>query len=125
MPDAVMADIRMTEITYGSALAIEGYGPGFFRVGRHVLRGACLVTPWNAGPWGGLDDWDAPLSLQGKIDVLIVGTGAEIAHLPADFRAAFEGVGIGVEVMNSPAAARTYNVLLGEGRRIAVCLLTV
>jgi uncharacterized protein len=125
MPDAVMADIRMTEITYGSALAIEGYGPGFFRVGRHVLRGACLVTPWNAGPWGGLDDWDAPLSLQGKIDVLIVGTGAEIAHLPADFRAAFEGVGIGVEAMNSPAAARTYNVLLGEGRRIAVCLLPV
>jgi uncharacterized protein len=125
MPDAVMADIRMTEITYGSALAIEGYGPGFFRVGRHVLRGACLVTPWNAGPWGGLGDWDAPLSLQGKIDVLIVGTGADIAHLPADFRAAFEGVGIGVEAMNSPAAARTYNVLLGEGRRIAVCLLTV
>jgi len=125
MPDAVMADIRMTEITYGSALAIEGYGPGFFRVGRHVMRGACLVTPWNAGPWGGLDDWDAPLSLQGKIDVLIVGTGAEIAHLPADFRAAFEGVGIGVEAMNSPAAARTYNVLLGEGRRIAVCLLPV
>jgi uncharacterized protein len=125
MPDAVMADIRMTEITYGSALAIEGYGPGFFRVGRHVLRGACLVTPWNAGPWGGLGDWDAPLSLQGKIDVLIVGTGAEIAHLPADFRAAFDGVGIGVEAMNSPAAARTYNVLLGEGRRIAVCLLPV
>ncbi len=120
-----MADIRMTEITYGSALAIEGYGPGFFRVGRHVLRGACLVTPWNAGPWGGLGDWDAPLSLQGKIDVLIVGTGAEIAHLPADFRAAFDGVGIGVEAMNSPAAARTYNVLLGEGRRIAVCLLPV
>ena len=120
-----MADIRMTEITYGSALAIEGYGPGFFRVGRHVLRGACLVTPWNAGPWGGLGDWDAPLSLQGKIDVLIVGTGAEIAHLPADFRAALEGVGIGVEAMNSPAAARTYNVLLGEGRRIAVCLLPV
>ena len=125
MPDAVKADIRMTEITYGSALAIEGYGPGFFRVGRHVLRGACLVTPWNAGPWGGLGDWDAPLSLQGKIDVLIVGTGPEIAHLPADFRAAFEGVGIGVEAMNSPAAARTYNVLLGEGRRIAVCLLPV
>jgi uncharacterized protein len=125
MPDAVMADIRMTEITYGSALAIEGYGPGFFRVGRHVLRGACLVTPWDAGAWGGLDDWAGPLTLQGKIDVLIVGTGAEIAHLPADFRAALEAAGIGVETMNSPAAARTYNVLLGEGRRIAACLLPV
>ena len=43
MPEPVMADIRMTEISYGSALAIEGYGPGFFRIGRHVLRGACLV----------------------------------------------------------------------------------
>ena len=125
MPDAVMADIRMTEITYGSALAIEGYGPGFFRIGRHVLRGACLVTPWDAGAWGGLGDWAGPLTLQGKIDVLIVGTGAEIAHLPADFRAELEAAGIGVETMNSPAAARTYNVLLGEGRRIAACLLPV
>jgi uncharacterized protein len=123
MPDAVMADIRMTEITYGSALAIEGYGPGFFRIGRHMLRGACLVTPWDAGAWGGLGDWAGPLTLQGKIDVLLVGTGAEIAHLPADFRAALEAAGIGVETMNSPAAARTYNVLLGEGRRIAACLL--
>ncbi|MFM2350740.1 MAG: hypothetical protein RIR04_1706 [Pseudomonadota bacterium] len=120
-----MADIRMTEITYGSALAIEGYGPGFFRIGRHVLRGACLVTPWDAGAWGGLGDWAGPLTLQGKIDVLIVGTGAEIAHLPADFRAELEAAGIGVETMNSPAAARTYNVLLGEGRRIAACLLPV
>jgi len=123
--DKVMSDIRMTEITYGAALAIEGYGPGFFRVGRHVLGGACLITPWSAGPWDGLRDWDGPLTLLGKIDVLIVGTGAEIAHLPTDFRAAFESVGIGVESMNSPAAARTYNVLLGEGRRIAACLLPV
>lgn len=120
-----MPDIRLTEITYGTAQAIEGYGPGFFRVGRHVLRGACLVTPWDAGPWGGMSDWAAPLTLQGKIDVLIVGTGAEIAHVPADFRAALEEAGIGVEVMNSPAAARTFNVLLGEGRRIAACLLPV
>jgi uncharacterized protein len=115
MPDPVMADIRMTEITYGSALAIEGYGPGFFRVGRHVLRGACLVTPWNAGPWGGLGDWDAPLSLQGKIDVLIVGTGAEIAHLPADFRAAFgedappvSGVAIATDTDNTGETARAW-----------------
>lgn len=120
-----MPDIRMTEITYGQALAIEGYGPGFFRVGTHVLRGACLVTPWDAGPWGGMADSAVPLSLVGKIDVLLVGTGSEIAHVPLAFREALEAAGIGVEVMNSPAAARTYNVLLGEGRRIAACLLPV
>lgn len=117
--------MRLTEITYGSALAIESYGPGFFRVGAHVLRGACLVTPWDAGPWGGFDDTDGPLSLLGKVDVLLVGTGRDIAQIPRGFRTALENVGIGVEPMNSPAACRTYNVLLGEGRRVAACLLPV
>jgi uncharacterized protein len=117
--------MRLTEITYGQALAIESYGPGFFRVGTHVLRGLCIVTPWDAGPWGGMDDRATPLSLIGKIDVLLVGTGREIAQVPAVFRDALEAAGIGVEVMNSPAACRTYNVLLGEGRRIAACLTPV
>lgn len=117
--------MRLTEITYGTAQAFEGYGPGFFRVGGHVLHGACLVTPWDAGPWGGLTDWETPLSLQGKIDVLLLGMGAEISHPPRAFREAFEAAGIGLDVMTSPAAARTYNVLLGEGRRIAAALLPV
>ena len=117
--------MRLTEITYGQALAIESYGPGFFRVGTHVLRGACIVTPWDAGAWGGTDDSATPLTLIGRIDVLLVGTGAEIAQVPRAFRDDLEAQGIGVEIMNSPAAARTYNVLLGEGRRVAACLLPV
>ena len=117
--------MRLTEVSYGSARAIDGYGPGFFRVGGHVLRGACLITPWDAGPWGGLSDTAAPLSLNGRIDVLLLGMGAEIAHPRATFRQALEAAGIGVEAMNSPAACRTYNVLLGEGRRIAAALLPV
>ena len=117
--------MRLTEITYGQALAIESYGPGFFRVGTHVLRGPCLVTPWDAGPWGGMTDFAAPLVLAGRIDVLLVGTGREIAHVAPEFREALEAAGIGVEVMNSPAACRTYNVLLGEGRRVAACLMPV
>lgn len=117
--------MRLTEITYGQALAIEGYGPGFFRLGTHVLRGPVMVTPWDAGPWGGMADSATPLAMAGKIDVLLVGTGKEIAHAAPEFRKALEEAGIGVEVMNSPAACRTYNVLLGEGRRIAACLLPV
>ena len=117
--------MRLTEISYGTAKAIDSYGPGFFRVGGHVLRGACLITPWDAGLWGGFEDTETPLSLAGRIDVLFVGTGAEIAHPPAAFRTLMEASGIGVEVMNSPAACRTYNVLLSEGRRIAAALLPV
>ena len=117
--------MRLTEITYGTAKAIDGYGPGFFRVDGHVLRGPCLITPWDAGPWGGLSDTETPLSLAGRIDVLFLGMGSEIAHPPAAFRTLLEASGIGVEVMNSPAACRTYNVLLSEGRRIAAALLPV
>ena len=115
--------MRLTEVSYGNARAIEGYGPGFFRVAGHVLRGACLITPWDAGPWGGFDDVAAPLTLVGRIDVLFVGTGAVVTHVPTAFRQALEAEGIGVEPMASPAACRTYNVLLGEGRRVAVALL--
>jgi uncharacterized protein len=117
--------MRLTEITYGAALAIEGYGPGFFRVGSHVMQGAVLVTPWDAGAWGGLNDAASPLSLAGRIDVLLLGLGRDIMAVPPGFIAALEGAGIGVEPMSSPAAARTYNVLLGEGRRVAACLLPV
>jgi uncharacterized protein len=89
------------------------------------MRGAVLVSPWSSQGWGGLQDTAALLALADRIDVLFVGTGAEIAHVPADFRSTLEKAGIGVEVMNSPAACRTYNVLLSEGRLIAVALLPV
>jgi len=50
---------------------------------------------------------------------------AEIAHLPVAFRKQLEDAGLGVEAMASPAACRTYNVLLSEGRRVALALLPV
>lgn len=117
--------MRLIEVSYGAALAIEGYGPGFFRIGSHVLQGPTLVTPWDAGGWGGLSDSATPLALAGRIDVLLLGLGPVIAPVPRAFREALEAAGIGVEPMSSPAACRTYNVLLGEGRRIAAALLPV
>jgi uncharacterized protein len=115
--------MRQITLTYPLAQAFDGFGPGYFRLGGQILRGPVLVTPWDAGPWGGLTDWEGPASLSEKIDVLWLGMGATIAHPPQAFRAALEAAGIGVDVMSSPTAARTYNVLLGEGRRIAAALL--
>ena len=117
--------IRLTEVTYDSARPIDGYGPGFFRIGGEVLGGAVLVTATAAKGWGGFDDRAPLLALVGEIDVLLLGTGRTIAHPPASLRDALEAAGIGVEPMDSAAAARTYNVLLSEGRRIAAALLPV
>ncbi len=116
----------MTEIAYsGPARPIDGYGPGFFRVGGQVFEGAVLVTPDGARLWQGFADRAALLALAGKIDVLFLGMGAVIAHPDPGLRADLEAMGIGVEPMDSPAAARSYNMCLAEGRRIAAALLPV
>lgn len=116
---------RLTEVTYGIARPIDGYGPDFWRVGGEVLRGPVVVTATGAQIWGGYDDRAPLIALAGQVDVLFIGTGMTIAHLPADFRAVLEAAGLAVEAMDSPAAARTYNVLLSEGRRIAAALIVV
>lgn len=117
--------MRLTEVDYDTGTPINGYGPGFFRVGNDVVQGAVLVLPGSRAAWGGFDDLDALLAAADRIDVLFVGMGADIAHVPEDFRVKLEEAGIGVEVMASPTACRTYNVLLGEGRRVGAALLPV
>ena len=117
--------MRLNEVSYSDAKPIDGYGPGFFRIGGEVVEGALTMTPRGVADWGGYTDAAPLLAMAGEIDVLFVGTGAEIAHIPADLRKRLETAGLGVEVMASPAACRTYNVLLSEGRRIGLALLPV
>lgn len=117
--------MRLNEIVFNDAKPVEGYGPGFFRIGGEVVHGPVITGPQGTASWGGLDDPAPLLALVGKVDVIFVGTGADVAHLPDDLRMPLEDGGIGVEAMASPAACRTYNVLLSEGRRIAVAMLPV
>lgn len=117
--------MRLNEIRYTDSRPVEGYGPGFFRIGGAVHHGPLVVLPSGVAPWGGYDDAGTLLAAAADLDVLFVGTGAEIAHVPAAFRAAVEAAGPGVEAMASPAACRTYNVLLSEGRRVGLALLPV
>jgi len=117
--------MRMTEITLDEAKPVDGYGPGFFRVAGQVIEGAVLVTAASARGWQGYDDHAPLLALVGEVDVVFIGTGAEMAHMPANLRDRLQEAGLGVETMNSPAACRTYNVLLSEGRRVALAALPV
>ncbi len=117
--------MRLNEITYTDAKPVDGYGPGFFRIGGTVHHGALLTGPSGTAPWGGYDDLSALVALADKVDVLFIGTGAEIAHIPGGLRRELEEAGVGVETMSSPAACRTYNVLLSEGRRVALAVLPV
>jgi uncharacterized protein len=117
--------MRLNETTYDDAQPVEGYGPGFFRIADTVFHGPVLTLASGTKGWGGYDDLAPLLELVSDIDVLFVGTGAEIAHIPTTMRETLEAAGIGVEAMSTPSACRTYNVLLSEGRRVALALIPV
>jgi uncharacterized protein len=117
--------MRLNEITFTDARPIDGYGPGFFRIAGQVVQGDVCVLPTGVQPWGGYGDTATLIRARDGLDVLFIGTGAEVAHVPAAFRAALEEGGLAVESMASPTACRTYNVLLSEGRRVGVALFAV
>ncbi len=117
--------MRLTEIDFDAAAPIDGYGPGFFRIGGQVHQGHALVLPSGTKPWAGLDDYDILAKTAGEIDVLFIGTGPEIRQIPADLRTRLEQANLGIELMATPTACRTYNVLLSEGRRIGAALLAL
>ncbi|MTH79297.1 Mth938-like domain-containing protein [Paracoccus aestuariivivens] len=113
----------MTPTEFLGAVPIDGYGPGFFRVGGKVHHGSIIVTQDGVLPWGGLDDVQPLLDLAGSVDVLFIGMGADVAFPPRPLTSALEAAGVMPEPMGSPSAARSYNVTLSEGRRVACALL--
>jgi len=111
---------------------IDAYGNGGFRFAGMSHRGSLLCLP------SGIYGWDAPASEavsaeslapviaeREGIEVLLLGTGQSQVFPSPALRRAFTEAGIGLEAMSTGAAARTYNVLLGEGRRIAAALIAV
>lgn len=104
---------------------VDGFGPGFFRVAGAVTRGPMLLTLDAVQPWGGMDDTAPLLALAGRADVLVLGTGAGLIMPAAALTKALAAAGIGLEPMATEAALRTFNLLLGDGRRIALAALPV
>ncbi|NNK79337.1 MAG: hypothetical protein HKP40_11570, partial [Litoreibacter sp.] len=94
--------MRLTEITYDTAPPIDGYGPGFFRIGGEVQEGAVLLLPGSLLPWAGYAEPEPLIGAVGEIDVLFFGTGADIAHIPSGLRSTFEDAGLGLELMATP-----------------------
>lgn len=117
--------MELKEVSYPDAQPVDGYGPGFFRIGGTVHDAPLAILPAGVTPWGGYDDAETLLTAAGDADVLLIGTGPVPAHIPGDLRDRLEAAGLGVDAMASPQACRTYNVLLGEGRRVALALLPV
>lgn len=117
--------MHINEMAFDGAVPIDSYGPGFFRVQDTVHHGAMLMIEADVTAWGGYADAAPLLALKTRVDFILFGTGEHLAYLPADLRRALDEAGIGAEVMATPTACRSYNILASEGRRVAVALLPV
>lgn len=111
---------------------IDAYGNGGFRFADMSHRGSLLAVPSGVYAWrpAAFDDI-ASQDLErvrreaGEIEFLLIGTGAHLRQLPEPLRLQLMAAGVRVETMDTGAAARTYNILLGEGRQIAAALIAV
>ena len=117
--------MRITEVSYEYGLPIKGYGVGFFRIGSDIKWGNLFTFNKEIHSWCGFNDANLIINAHSEIDVLLVGTGVKLSEIPTTFRNSIEAAGVNVEIMSTPIACRTYNVLLGEGRRIGAALLAI
>ncbi|WP_334128980.1 Mth938-like domain-containing protein [Sneathiella sp.] len=111
---------------------INSYGDGGFRVSGVRYQGSILIQPetttaWPLGDIAGLDlaSLQSLLDAADGIDILLIGCGAGMAYIEEDIRAAFRAKGVVIDVMNTGAAVRTYNILLLERRQVAAALIAV
>lgn len=111
---------------------IDAFGAGGFRFAEMSHRGSILALPEGIHIWPVTTFAEVtPASLRpvldaaGTVDFLLIGTGRDIAFVPASLRERCREAGIVVEGMATGAAARTYNVLVAEDRRVAAALIAV
>ncbi len=108
---------------------VQGFAGSAFSVDGQSFR-SLLLTPERAIDWEppaladlALDHLAPILSLDRPPEFLILGTGEAMAFAPRALREALEERGIGLEVMDSKAAARTWGMLRGEDRWIVAAIL--
>ena len=109
---------------------IQSYGDGGFKISGLDHTGSVIVTAlktrsWNLGSIAEIDvkEFCAKVKCLGELNVLLLGTGSSILAPNAELRSKLQSLGISLEIMDTGAACRTFNVLVAEERRIAAVLI--
>lgn len=112
---------------------IQSYWSGGFTVTGVRYHGGLVITATRTGALegaGGDISLEAlaalrPIAEARELELVIIGTGSAFRPFPAALRSELRGWGLAVEAMATPAACRTYNLLITEGRRVAAALLPI
>ena len=116
-----------------NAPSIDAYGDGGFRLAGARHEGSVLILRDEAASWQVADMSGLTLgALQpvfdagaAEVEFVLLGTGTRNALPSREIREGLRQAGIGLEFMDTPTAARIYNLLTSEGRRLAAALIAV
>ncbi|MEP6607941.1 MAG: Mth938-like domain-containing protein [Burkholderiaceae bacterium] len=107
---------------------VTAYGAGFVEINQvryttNVIVTPERVTPWSLAGFEALDTCDFEQLRDLRSEVVLLGTGAHQRFPNPRLTRPLADARIGLEVMDTQAACRTYNILMGESRRVAAALL--
>ncbi|KAA6186959.1 hypothetical protein F2Q65_03465 [Thiohalocapsa marina] len=121
--------MKFSEIADSGTNLIEAYDAGRVRINGQDYSGALMVTAqsvstdWGPAAAGDLTAGHLEALLAAEPQVVIIGTGQVQRFPDPTLYAGLLARGIGVEIMDTGAACRTYNILVSEGRRVVAGLL--
>lgn len=125
----MLRDMHFAREDCNSELMIRACDDGQVTIGPQSYQRSLILTPERVIPdWQPRQvtditeqDFDSILTLQA--DIILLGTGTRLCFPSARLRAYVLATGTGLEVMDTAAACRTYNILLSESRRVVAALL--
>ena len=108
---------------------INSYEPGRVRIGERWLAGSLIASPerliegWSVGAPAAVKVADLEPALALEPEIVLLGTGSTLVWPEEDLMDALAARGVGIEIMSTPAACRTFNVLVNERRRVVAALI--
>jgi len=124
--------IEIHEAHFPGRAPIDAYGNGGFRFAEMSHKGSLLCVPSGIYAWDvstpdelTVENFERVLSEADDIEILLVGSGANLVPIKQELRRKLREVNISADPMATGAAVRTYNVLVAEGRAVAAAFLAV
>lgn len=120
--------MQFTQQRPDSGNLIRRYGADFIVVGEREIHASCIVGPASFAPWPPRSVEELAVEHLAALfelvpEIVVLSTGATQKFPRAHLRAEFATRRIGLEVMEIGAASRTYNVLVGEERKVLAAIL--
>jgi uncharacterized protein len=121
--------LKLQSDPHSGANTITGYGDGYVEINKIPYAHAVLlgsdgaISNWSAQTFDSLEASHFSQMVDLKPELVLIGTGSRQRFPKPELLKALVQAKIGFEIMNSQAACRTYNILVGEGRQVLLALI--